>query len=309
MIKLQSRSLRKKLRKKQNIVKRGKHLLSGDLEITHLGQFPKIIHQIWVSPKNDQYFPGKYNTYYESWSQHNPSWHQVLWTSGEANEFVQQYYPDMKQLYDWFLLPVQRADLLRVMLLHHYGGLYADLDYECFDSLDRTLPINPEHNVLIIGSPITLYEIFQNSLMVSVPKHPFWMDVLKVIKDASYYVKNPQDCFKQGWKGCNFLRLFSSPFTKKLAHTVFTVQMTGPCTIDKAFVRASLNKMEYTKSVIQLSTDKFFTGTVAKHHHDNSWINVPEFLKEIILVGVLGLSILITIVVLITYFRIKCKYK
>lgn len=45
-------------------------------------------------------------------------------------------FPDLLELYVSYPKPVQRADLARYCLLKHFGGLYADIDTRCLDSLE-----------------------------------------------------------------------------------------------------------------------------------------------------------------------------
>ena len=52
---------------------------------------------------------------------------------------ISAHYPwalDMFRSYD---VEVKRADVGRVFILHHYGGLYLDLDCRCFRDLADTL--------------------------------------------------------------------------------------------------------------------------------------------------------------------------
>ena len=41
---------------------------------------------------------------------------------------IAEYYPQILELYDSYPDDIQRADVSRVAILHHYGGIYSDLD-------------------------------------------------------------------------------------------------------------------------------------------------------------------------------------
>lgn len=77
----------------------------------------------------------------------------------------------MYRSYDGY---IKRADAARFFLLHHYGGIYADMDYECLNRFHDTLPGG---KVSVVQSPWDNGELYQNSLMASPPGHPFWTDV------------------------------------------------------------------------------------------------------------------------------------
>jgi mannosyltransferase OCH1-like enzyme len=54
---------------------------------------------------------------------------------------MKRFYPEFEQAY-WsdILSNVQRADLARVLYLHQYSGLYADIDYEAKSNVFESLP-------------------------------------------------------------------------------------------------------------------------------------------------------------------------
>ena len=49
----------------------------------------------------------------------------------EDHAFVEKHYPDfMESVYQRVTHPVERADIWRYMVVHHYGGIYADCDVQ-----------------------------------------------------------------------------------------------------------------------------------------------------------------------------------
>jgi mannosyltransferase OCH1-like enzyme len=63
----------------------------------------------------------------------------MLWTDETAREFVQTHYPAHLQMYDSYTYPIQRADSIRYFVLHHFGGIYMDLDIGCRRKMDELL--------------------------------------------------------------------------------------------------------------------------------------------------------------------------
>jgi hypothetical protein len=64
-----------------------------------------------------------------------------LWSDADNKELMKRFYPEFEKIY-WsdILTNVQRADLARVLYLHQYSGLYADIDYEAKSNVFESLP-------------------------------------------------------------------------------------------------------------------------------------------------------------------------
>ncbi len=65
--------------------------------------------------------------------------------------------------------------------MHHYGGVYVDLDFESIRPMDSYL----EGKKLILGrmgNNTFIDHSLPNAFMASIPGHPFWIKVLDHIK-------------------------------------------------------------------------------------------------------------------------------
>lgn len=63
----------------------------------------------------------------------------MLWTDDLSREFIAKHYPAHLHMYDSYEFPIQRADSIRYFILHHFGGVYMDLDIGCRRRLDPLL--------------------------------------------------------------------------------------------------------------------------------------------------------------------------
>ena len=144
---------------------------------------PKIIHQTW----RDHNLPGPKH-WPESWKIQNPNWEYRLWTDDDLLTLVRTHYPDLEELYQSYPNPVQRADLGRYLVLDHCGGVYADLDTECYGALDA---IAHEDRIILAQEPTEHFHHAQslglgyflfNGLMVSPKGHPFWQHLFATLK-------------------------------------------------------------------------------------------------------------------------------
>jgi hypothetical protein len=143
---------------------------------------PRIIHQTWHSPEYD-----RQDGTPESWKATNPDWDYHLFLDEELEDFVAQNYPDLLDLYLSFPTNVQRADLGRYLLLHRFGGVYADMDTDCLAALE---PLINEGRVVLCEEPkiheqlsnlFGLSSLVFNGTMASPAGHPFWMHVVGMI--------------------------------------------------------------------------------------------------------------------------------
>ncbi len=69
---------------------------------------------------------------------------------------------------------IQRANILRYLLLDQYGGVYLDLDLRCLQPLDSL------RNESLVTPPANPTGI-NNAFIVSAPGHPFWKHVVESI--------------------------------------------------------------------------------------------------------------------------------
>ncbi|WAR63846.1 hypothetical protein PtB15_16B5 [Puccinia triticina] len=139
-------------------------ILPSELEVEPLrpSRVPKIIHQTW---KTDQ-IPDRWIPVRESCVSAHESWEYMLWTDKSGRELIEREYLWFLPIYDGYRYPIQRADAVRYFILHHYGGVYMDLDIGCIRPMDSLLRFD-----LIL--PQTVPVGISNDLMFSAKGHPF----------------------------------------------------------------------------------------------------------------------------------------
>lgn len=144
-----------------------------------------IIHQ--TAPQDDSKWPVIWKHCQKSWqslAQKNDLEYK-FWTDKDLDNFVENYYPEFFSCcYSKYKRRIQQVDAARYMILHHYGGLYADMDFEnCDDNmLQHMHKVNPS----IVESPYKYNEDHHNSLMIAPhPRDPFWMHTLDAMRDPA----------------------------------------------------------------------------------------------------------------------------
>ncbi|MBN9076437.1 MAG: glycosyl transferase [Rhizobiales bacterium 65-79] len=149
---------------------------------------PPILHQTW---KTDE-IPPRFRAWSESWAKHNPGWTRMFWNDRALIDFVGTHYPDFLATFCGYQQGILRADAARYMLLHHFGGVYADLDCECVASF---APLMSEDRIVFCKEPFRHFAeqasfrglpyLLFNGTIVSPPKHPFWLHLLSYLPDLA----------------------------------------------------------------------------------------------------------------------------
>ncbi len=140
-------------------------------------EIPKIIHQ--TAPKDESKWPSIWKPCQESWKKHFPGYKYILWSDEDLDDFIKTKYSWFYPLYSNFPDKMNRIDSARYFILYEYGGIYADMDYQCIKNFEHLLP---KDKACAAESPHK-GEKYQNALMVSPPKHPFWEHVFNDLKE------------------------------------------------------------------------------------------------------------------------------
>ena len=142
---------------------------------------PRLIHQTW----KDHNVPHD-NGDPDSWKTHNPNWMHKLWTDEDLLNLVETHFPQYLEQYKSYPNVVQRADLGRYCILSLHGGVYADIDTICHQSLE---PLAGDRRVILCEEPEErshiarlrgLDRLYFNGTMASPAGHPLWDRVLEL---------------------------------------------------------------------------------------------------------------------------------
>ncbi|KAF3901416.1 hypothetical protein AA313_de0209873 [Arthrobotrys entomopaga] len=108
--------------------------------------FPKHIYQTWKTVP----LPNVATDRQKSWIENNPSHQYTLLTDDKALQFVTENFnttdPYTVYLYENFPQRILAADLLRYLMIYHFGGLYVDIDTICYTPIDEWLPKSLANN-------------------------------------------------------------------------------------------------------------------------------------------------------------------
>ena len=165
----------------------------------------KIIHQVWfgtIPNKNKaKKTYKKLSMYRKSWKEKNSDWYHIEWNKEMSNMLVKTYYLEYYDMYTNYKYEIQRCDAVRYMILHRYGGLYADMDYFCNKPFDEVFE-KYKASLYLVQTPNMSGDYVSNSLMYSIPNHIFWKFLLLGMEQSRnspmYYTKHLQIMYESG---------------------------------------------------------------------------------------------------------------
>lgn len=158
----------------------------AELDKYLLQQKGRIIHKIWFGtiPNRNEANKAykKLKIYRDSWFIKNPTWYHIEWNKLMCVSLVQTFYPEHNDMFKNYKYEIQRCDAIRYLILHRYGGIYADMDYYCNRPFDDALQEYP-NDIYFVQTPngssfVSEEDNVSNSLMYSVPNHPFWKQAM-----------------------------------------------------------------------------------------------------------------------------------
>lgn len=114
----------------------------------------------------------------------NTHWEYRLWDDNENDEFVKTKYPQFYKLYHDLPYPINRVDFVRYLYMHAFGGFYADADTICLKSIE---PLRTQGHIILGEHTFYLTRFVECAFMGSVPGHPFWLEMIEAIQEATYH--------------------------------------------------------------------------------------------------------------------------
>ena len=117
---------------------------------------PRIVHQMWISSGDGAPAPPDYLAEATlTWQDLGPDWQYRLWDDDSLSALFAERRPDLLDLYRWYPYAVQKSDAGRYLVLHEFGGIYADVD------------------VARVGSPAAIASVLDRHDIVLAPTEPF----------------------------------------------------------------------------------------------------------------------------------------
>ena len=101
------------------------------------------LHQIWL--QGEALVPEKYRKSKNSWQKECSPFDYKFWDHQSIANFMSLEYPSYIDIWKYLKPEIKKCDFARYLILHHFGGVYADIDttaHRCVFDLPNDLNIS-----------------------------------------------------------------------------------------------------------------------------------------------------------------------
>lgn len=239
----------------------------------------KIIHFIWIDFKDElnknTIIPKKYIDNIESCRKLNPDFEIKIWNGYDCYFFVKKYFPEYFDMYNNLKYPIQKCDIVRLMIVYIYGGIYSDVDRICIKSYNFLLDKYSKYNV-ILGKHKNYPNIF-NDPIICTKNNDFIYYCIKNIKIYNL--------------GIRYFDIFLSTGPFFITKQYYTYKKKD----DIIILDNELNPCNLCNCSLDIKDSITFTG------YDNNWLDKNGY-ESIIKFIYCKLNLIFIIVLLICFF-------
>tara|TARA_R100000951_G_scaffold112509_1_gene112964 strand:- start:1902 stop:2549 length:648 start_codon:yes stop_codon:yes gene_type:complete len=159
---------------------------------------PKLIHQVFWK------FTDKELDEIEAFKQHQAitkkfcneyGYDYRLWSLSDCEELLAEFYPEYIQLWGDFRHDIQRADFIRYLILHKYGGFYLDLDVSPLRDLKDLL----NNECIFTTWSSDKHNKPYNAMMASIPNNSLFIKICYECMLRTYEKQSMK--IYDSWKG------------------------------------------------------------------------------------------------------------
>jgi hypothetical protein len=136
---------------------------------------PKIIHQIWIGPNP---IPDNCKQFSENLQEINNDFEYKLWTNDNMPELPEK----CKIQFDRYQKMALKSDVLRYFLLETYGGIYVDMDFECFKNFSELTNTD-----IFVAFPNSTGHWITNCIFGCCKNHPLLKNIIDNMKNEPYH--------------------------------------------------------------------------------------------------------------------------
>ena len=111
---------------------------------------------------SDEQFPTDVATFMNSFYENTKEdFITILWRKPDVMKLLNNHYPHLLETYNNYPKGIQRADFIRYIILHHYGGVYSDVDCSLTKPLRGVIAVtyhNGEDLDFLAAHELTMYD-------------------------------------------------------------------------------------------------------------------------------------------------------
>ena len=149
---------------------------------------PRIVHQTW----REDTLPVLFQKIKEHNQNMNDDFEFKLWSHSpgtpEIDEFIKREYPNIYNIFNKAKYGVQKADIARIAILYHFGGVYIDLDILCLKPLKTLFSYDTDNAYIALEPSEQTLKVFNkedllcNAFIAAPAKHALFKQALEEIK-------------------------------------------------------------------------------------------------------------------------------
>jgi len=144
---------------------------------------PHIIHRVWECEN----IPHQYDSALESWVKNSvfssTDTYVALWTRDARDRLINRLYgSNHLELYQRLIPGAFRADLFRYIVMHHYGGIYSDVDSTLQMGLQEIQYLSAGVTVVI---DLDAARLLNGAILMAPPGNPLFLCAMGEVFDHS----------------------------------------------------------------------------------------------------------------------------
>ena len=138
----------------------------------------RIIHQSYKDWESRPHF---FNESPKLIKKFMPDWEYKFWSDDDLDKFIKESYPDSYDIWLTLSPKIKRIDVSRYFLLHHFGGVYMDMDFHLRKDIEPLLRGAKIFSYKSYQAIVKDWDFFGNAFMASEKGEPFWLDLIQHI--------------------------------------------------------------------------------------------------------------------------------
>lgn len=149
---------------------------------------PKIIHQIWIQGYDK--IPDELRDYHVNCLNVNNNFKNIFWDETKIIDLLEKHFGKKYiDLYNYYTVFSQKADLAKYAILYVHGGIYLDMDMVCRKNL---MPFLKYKLFFTTDIFYNLYRRYLTGIIGAVPKHHVFLIALETMLARKPYSYNIQ---------------------------------------------------------------------------------------------------------------------
>lgn len=153
----------------------------------------------------------------------NPGFIQIYFSDDDCRDFISTFYPIYLNAFDMITPGAFKADLFRLIILYHFGGVYSDIGHMFLQPMTNFINFDFDECVLVKDLQDGFIQI-HNAFMAAYPRHPLIKSMLIHITkniENKYYGTSPLAITGPDALGVLFSKYYGLHNTKNINSGVY----------------------------------------------------------------------------------------